>query len=38
MKGTPKVGTTGEEQFVVERSHAIAPAKQMLSKPLDLGD
>src|SRR6202163_4420279 len=23
MKGTPKVGTTGEQQFVVERSHAI---------------
>ena len=23
MKGTPKVGTTGEQQFVVERRHAI---------------
>jgi len=23
MKGSPKVGTTGEERFVVERSHAI---------------
>jgi fluoroacetyl-CoA thioesterase len=23
MKGSPKVGTTGEQQFVVERSHAI---------------
>lgn len=23
MKGSPKVGTTGEQRFVVERSHAI---------------
>lgn len=23
MKGCPKIGTTGEERFVVERSHAI---------------
>jgi predicted thioesterase len=23
MKGSPKIGTTGEQQFVVERSHAI---------------
>ena len=23
MKGSPKVGTTGEQMFAVERSHAI---------------